>query len=304
MSAHMKDEPGDETVIIHEAPSTLTGTHRHACLVVVAGNGVGEVFGIDRPLTVGRGEDADVRIEDAGMSRRHARVMADEGSVAVEDLQSTNGTWVNGSRVNGRRVLADGDKLQFGTSTVVRFEYQDETDHAFQRQMFESASRDGLTGVLNKRYFLERLDADVAHARRYHQHLSLLLFDIDHFKAVNDTYGHPSGDRILRGVASVVTSAVRREDVFARYGGEEFGVLARSTDLSTAVDLAERLRRTVETGHFDAEGTVIPVTISVGVASLTQLPERTAAALVAAADEALYRAKAAGRNRVEDRRAD
>jgi diguanylate cyclase (GGDEF)-like protein len=201
-------------------------------------------------------------------------------------------------------VLADGDKLQFGTSTVLRFEYQDETDHAFQRHMFESASRDGLTGVLNKRYFLERLDADVAHARRYHQHLSLLLFDIDHFKAVNDTYGHPSGDHILRGVASVVTSAVRREDVFARYGGEEFGVLARSTDLSTAVDLAERLRRTVETGHFDAEGTVIPVTISVGVASLTQLPERTAAALVAAADEALYRAKAAGRNRVEDRRSD
>ncbi|MCC7043117.1 MAG: diguanylate cyclase [Acidobacteria bacterium] len=299
----MKDEPGDETVIINEAPATPAGTRRHACLVVVAGNGVGEVFGIDRPLTVGRGEDADVRVEDAGMSRRHARVVIDDGSVAVEDLQSTNGTWVNGSRVNGRRLLADGDKLQFGTSTVLRFEYQDETDHAFQRQMFESASRDGLTGALNKRYFLERLDADVAHAKRYHQHLSLLLFDIDHFKQVNDTYGHPAGDRILRGVASVVAPALRREDVFARYGGEEFAVLARSAELPMAIELAQRLRHVVEAASFETDRGPLRVTISVGVASLAQVTERTAAALLAAADEALYRAKAAGRNRVEVRHA-
>jgi len=299
----MQDEPLDETVIVNEAPATPAEARRHACLVVVAGNGVGEVFRVDRSLTVGRGDDADVRVEDAGMSRRHARLVIDDGSVAVEDLRSTNGTWVNGSRVSGRRVLADGDKLQFGTSTVLRFEYQDETDHAFQRQMFESASRDGLTGALNKRYFLERLDADVAHARRHRQQLSLLLFDIDHFKKVNDTHGHLAGDRILRGVASVVAPAVRREDVFARYGGEEFAVIARSTDLPTALDLAERLRQTVEASRFESDGTAIGVTISVGVATFAQVPEPTAAAFLAAADEALYRAKGAGRNRVEGPRA-
>jgi diguanylate cyclase (GGDEF)-like protein len=177
--------------------------------------------------------------------------------------------------------------------------------------MFESASRDGLTGALNKRYFLERLEADVAHAKRYHQHLSLLLFDIDHFKKVNDTWGHPAGDCILRGVAAAVAAALRREDVFARYGGEEFAVLARSTDAATAVELAQRLRHTVETASFDTDRGPLRVTISVGVASLrpeargqergleAQGPERTAAALVAAADQALYRAKADGRNRVE-----
>jgi diguanylate cyclase (GGDEF)-like protein len=170
--------------------------------------------------------------------------------------------------------------------------------------MFESASRDGLTGALNKRYFLERLDADVAHAKRYHQHLSLLLFDIDHFKQVNDTYGHPAGDRILRGVASVVAPALRREDVFARYGGEEFAVLARSAELPMAIELAQRLRHVVEAASFETDRGPLRVTISVGVASLAQVSDRTAAALLAAADEALYRAKAAGRNRVEVRQAD
>lgn len=295
----MQDEETDETVVVNEARSGPAETRRRACLVVVAGSGVGEVFGIDRTLTLGRGEDADMRVEDAGMSRKHARFVIGDGSVAVEDLRSTNGTWVNGIRINGRRVLADGDKLQFGTSTVLRFAYQDETEHAFQRQMFESASRDGLTGALNKRYFLERLAADVDHARRHGRDLSLLMLDLDHFKTVNDTYGHLAGDRILHGVAAVVAAAVRREDVFARYGGEELAVLARSADLATAVDLAQHLRRTIEASNFDCDGNGVCVTVSVGVASLTLVAEQTHTALLTAADEALYRAKGGGRNRVE-----
>jgi two-component system cell cycle response regulator len=139
----------------------------------------------------------------------------------------------------------------------------------------------------------------VAHAKRHGAPLSLMLIDIDHFKKVNDTYGHPAGDRILRGVSAVVSPALRREDVFARFGGEEFAVLVRSADLSTAMDLAQRLRRTIEESTFDSDGTTIRVTISAGVASLAPLDPKTSATLIAAADAALYRAKHRGRNRVE-----
>lgn len=300
----MSDET-DETAIITEAMTARVpaGERRRPCVVVVAGHGVGQVFGLEEALTVGRGDDSDVRVQDAGISRRHARFVIDAGHVVVEDLGSTNGTFVNGSRVAGRRVLADGDKLQFGTSTILRFEYQDEMDEAFQRQMFESASRDVLTGAINKRYFLERLEAEVAHARRHGAPLSLMLIDIDHFKRVNDTYGHPAGDRILRGVSSVASPALRREDVFARFGGEEFAVLVRAADLPTAVDLAERLRRTIEESMFESDGTPIRVTISAGVASLQSLSQKTSAVLIAEADAALYRAKHGGRNRVEAQQA-
>lgn len=297
----MSDEQTDETVIISDIPAAraLAADRRRACLIVVAGRGVGEVFVVDRPLMVGRGLDADLRIEDAGISRRHARFVQENGQVVVEDLGSTNGTFVNGSRVDGRLVLADGDKLQFGTSTILRFQFQDPADEAFQRQMFELASRDVLTGALNRRYFLERLDAEIAHVKRYNSPLTLLLFDIDHFKQVNDRLGHPAGDRILRGVSDLAAASLRSDDVLARYGGEEFAVLMPSTDLPTAIEVAERLRQRIEAATFDACGTAEGVTVSIGVATLALASEASGHALLTAADEALYRAKRRGRNRVE-----
>ena len=297
----MTDDQTDETVIITDVPAALAAAadRRRACLVVVAGGGVGEVFVVDRPLVVGRGLDADLRVQDTGISRRHARFLPDAGQVVVEDLGSTNGTFVNGHRVGGRHVLADADKLQFGTSTVLRFQLQDPTDEAFQRQMFELASRDVLTGALNRRYFLERLDAEIAHATRCGSPLSLVMFDVDHFKHVNDTLGHPAGDRILRGVAAAAAATLRHDDVLARYGGEEFAILMRSADLPSAVGLAERLRQAVEAATFDDERATARVTISLGVATLPPVAEPAAQALLAAADAALYRAKRSGRNRVE-----
>ena len=165
--------------------------------------------------------------------------------------------------------------------------------------MFESASRDALTGTLNTRYFVERLDAEVAHASRHGAHLSLLLFDIDAFKAVNDTYGHPAGDRVLCGVAAVAAATVQPDGVLGRYGGDEFAVIVRSAGASAAVELAERLREAIATEPFDANETTVSVTVSVGVASIGPARTLTGAALIALADEALYRAKRGGRNRVE-----
>jgi two-component system cell cycle response regulator len=295
----MGDESTDETLIIADIPAhSAAGVNRRAYVVIVAGSGVGEVFALDKPRTVGRGYDADVRIQDSGISRRHARFAPADGRVVIEDLGSTNGTFVNGVRIAGRHVLADGDKLQFGTFTVLRFEYRDEADEAFQRWMFESASRDGLTGAYNARYFRERMNTTLADAPRGVEDVSLILFDIDHFKAVNDTHGHLAGDRVLSGVASVVAALLQHDDVFARYGGEEFAVLARGS-AAQAAQLAERLRAAVEARTFEIEGLRIRVTISVGVASLSHQHAGPPTALVAAADRALYRAKDGGRNRVE-----
>src|SRR5690606_2695640 len=169
----------------------------------------------------------------------------------------------------------------------------------FQRQMFESASRDGLTGALNKRYFLDRLELEVDHAVRHGRSLSLLLMDIDHFKQVNDTHGHLAGDAVLRGVSAVIAPVVRRGDVFARYGGEEFALIMRSAGLETAAGLAEQVRHALAERRFDSDAGVLRVTISIGVVSLAAASEGTPTGLLAAADAALYRAKRNGRNRVE-----
>ncbi len=297
----MEDDWDDKTVIASDlAPARAPVAEKtRAYLVVVAGSRVGEMFGLDRNLTVGRGREADVRIQDVGISRKHACLVIGGEQVTVEDLGSTNGTFVNGGRVDGKVVLNDGDKLQFGTSTILRFTYQDEMDEEFQRKMFESASRDALTGSFNKRYFMERLNSEFSYARRHNSSLSLILFDIDHFKKVNDTHGHLAGDHILSGLSSVVSPAIRGEDVFARYGGEEFAILSRAAELPAAIVLAQRLRKTVEESTFVSDGTAIRVTISVGVATLPQVKAKTPDELIAAADGALYRAKRGGRNRVE-----
>lgn len=297
----MEDDWDDKTVIASDlAPARAPAADKpRAYLVVVAGTRVGEMFGLDRNLTIGRGRDADVRIQDVGISRKHACLVIGGDAVAVEDLGSTNGTFVNGARVHAMLKLEDGDKLQFGTSTILRFTYQDEMDEEFQRKMFESASRDSLTGAFNKRYFMERLTSEFSYARRHNSSLALVLFDIDHFKMVNDTHGHLAGDHVLSGLSSVLSPAIRGEDVFARYGGEEFAVLSRSAELPAAIILGQRLRKTVAESTFVSDGVPMRVTISVGVATLPQVPAQTPDDLIAAADEALYRAKNGGRNRVE-----
>jgi diguanylate cyclase (GGDEF)-like protein len=164
--------------------------------------------------------------------------------------------------------------------------------------MFESASRDALTQVYNKRYFLERLHSEFAFARRHGVPLSLIIFDIDHFKQVNDTHGHLAGDYVLAELAKVVSPAIRSEDTFARYGGEEFVIMSRSTDPPSAAVVSERVREAVEAHDFVYEGVPIPVTISAGLAATPHPEVQSPEDLVARADRALYEAKRGGRNQV------
>ena len=246
---------------------------------------------------IGRGGKAEIRILDEGISREHAQIVVEGGRVFLQDMGSTNGTYCNGLRVE-RKELVDGDKIQVGSTTILKFTYHDNLDEIFQKQMYESALRDGLTKAFNKKYFTDRLKSEFAFAIRHRTPLALVMFDIDHFKKVNDTHGHLAGDFVLAEIATLRSAALRAEDVFARYGGEEFAVICRGSDGAQTRVVGERLRRAVETHRFVYEGTHIPLTISVGVAVLPDSTVRDANDLVSHADQALYSSKRGGRNRV------
>jgi diguanylate cyclase (GGDEF)-like protein len=269
-----------------------------ACLVVIAGQNVGEMYRIEGAETVvGRASNANLRLNDDGISRRHARIFKEGPVLFIEDLKSANGTVVNGSAIQ-RHALQDGDKIRHGPTTILKFEYQDEIEEDFRQKMYDAALRDGLTKAYNKKFFLDRLETELAYAKRHTADLSLLLFDVDHFKRVNDTYGHLAGDAVLVKLAKLTQGALRQEDVFARYGGEEFAVICRGVKLAQAGVLGERLRASIENGIFEYEGQRLPVTISIGVAAFPVSKVETTTQLIACADEALYEAKRCGRNRV------
>jgi two-component system cell cycle response regulator len=197
----------------------LTSGRDRAYLIVLSGLNVGEMFRIgDRDVFVGRAQDCEVQVSDDGVSRRHALVRGAKTEIWLEDTQSRNGTFVNGERVTRQR-LVDGDKIQIGAATVLKFTYSDDLDETFQRRMYESALRDPLTKAFNKRYFLDRLESEFRFARRHEVPLSLVLMDIDHFKSVNDNHGHIVGDQVLVAFARRIHDVIRNEDVFARYCG-------------------------------------------------------------------------------------
>ncbi len=276
------------------------GLRDRCTLTVLAGPASGQlVTAEDRSITLGRGEESTVRIDDAGMSRLHARISKQADGYVIEDLDSKNGTFISGQQVRGRRQLKEGERILMGEATVVKFSIHDAFEQEAARRLYESAVRDPLTHLYNRRYLDDRLEGEFAFALRHGSPLSILLLDIDLFKNINDTYGHQAGDEVIRRVAAVLGRAVRTEDLIARYGGEEFLVVARGTQEDAAAVVAERIRRLVQKTHVQWEQDSVEVTVSVGLATRTlERPYSEVKALVAAADEALYRAKASGRNKV------
>jgi diguanylate cyclase (GGDEF)-like protein len=273
---------------------------KRAFVVVLSGDRMGEMFPLNEvgKTAIGRGLQTDVRINDEGISRTHALVEGEHGTYYLSDAGSTNGTYANGNKVD-RYALQEGDKIQIGASSVLKFTFHDDFDEDFQRNLYESALRDPLTGVFNRGYFNNRLESDVAFALRHGKPLSLVMFDIDNFKQINDELGHPSGDFVLRALSDRVGGTTRSEDIFARYGGEEFALICRDVDALRAARAAYRIMDIVGGKGFDLEGRTLKVTVSLGVADLGMLVEPNAEALIEAADAALYVAKRNGRNRVE-----
>jgi diguanylate cyclase (GGDEF)-like protein len=273
-----------------------------AVLTVQAGPEAGRVLPLDRgkPNMLGREEEeCTMTFEDARLSRVHARIVSVNGEWMLTDTGSTNGTFVNDVRVEKHSQLADGDRIVLGGSTILRFALVTEEERQALMRVYDAAVRDGLTGILNRKALDQRLLAEIAFAVRHDAPLSVVMLDVDHFKAVNDTHGHPAGDAVLREVASRLTRALRIEDVFGRYGGEEFLIVTRGITLERGAQLAERMRVLIDSSPVLFDGTSIPVSASFGVASLTCCGDaREAAALLAIADARLYEAKRGGRNRV------
>src|SRR5581483_398510 len=245
-------EDTNATPLVRLSDASATGPKR-PCLVMIAGPRLGEIFpiadgGAAGELLIGRDPDMHLKLDgDESVSRRHAAVQVEEGGNArVRDLGSANGTWLDGRKIEGEAVLREGQKIRIGQTVVLKFALYDQLEELAQRQLLEAALRDGLTRAFNRRYFLQRLAAEIRFAERHAQNLALLMLDLDHFKQLNDTHGHPTGDKVLRKLVDVLTDALRAEDVLARYGGEEFAVLARGISPDHAHTVAERLRKTVE----------------------------------------------------------
>lgn len=293
------EDSSEKTAIVKPgqfAPGAATGQQPY--LIVIAGKQIGKQYRVEEDTLIGRAPECQVQIEDDGVSRRHARVVLEGASYILMDAGSTNGTFANSHRVD-RHPLATGDKIQIGSNTILKFTLQDSLEEQAQRALYDSATRDALTGAYNKKFFAERLRTEHAfHARRTTP-MSLVLFDLDYFKKVNDTYGHLAGDFVLKKVSAVVSAQLREEDVFARYGGEEFGIILRETSGERAFIIAERIRRAVESTPIGFEDKRIPVTISMGAATLDINIHPDAKTLLKAADDLLYKAKRSGRNRTE-----
>lgn len=273
--------------------------NRAAAVRVMSGTRLGRVFPVGpNPITIGRSPDCTIHLDEQGVSRVHARIeRQDSGSViALIDPGSTNGTFVNGERVN-KRPLQDGDSIQVGAQTLLRFSLQDELEQKFQQHQFESATRDGLTGLFSKRYLMEHLESEIAFCKRHKRLISLAMMDADHFKNINDTWGHLAGDNVLKTLAQIFTACIRKDDLLARYGGEEFVLVMRDTPPDRARVVVERIRGAVEANAFYCGRERMPVTVSIGVACGPAEKLTEDDALLKQADENLYEAKRTGRNR-------
>lgn len=273
---------------------------RRACFVILGGLDVGSVLTLkDDQTIVGRDPACDMVLRDDGISRRHVRVRRiDSQHIEITDLGSTNGTFVGGEKVSSAQ-LRDGDKVLLGRRTVLKFVLYDDIEHQYQETMYESSTCDALTGVFNRKYFDEKLVTYLSFARRHRVPFTLILLDIDHFKKVNDTFGHRTGDDVLRSVSDVVRKMIRTEDSLSRYGGEEFAIIAQGTDVEGGLILAERVRKKVSQTQIATQATgsiEIRVTVSLGVATVGPGVEISPEKLIEEADKNLYKAKENGRN--------
>jgi two-component system, cell cycle response regulator len=293
-------EDSDERTVSFTVNNLVEGSaKRRAVLIVLAGPRLlGKVFKVDfSGMIVGRSLDADIWLDDESVSRHHAKLELIDNTVHLTDLGSRNGTFCNGERVQSR-ALAEGDRIQVGNETVFKFTYQDVLDEKLTSSLYDSATKDALTGAFNKKFLMDSLEKEFAFCTRHSLPLSLLILDVDHFKQVNDTYGHPAGDFVLMQLSAAVRDTIRTEDIWARYGGEEFVLLLRDCPPLRAAGVAERLRRRIEHMSMMFKQDKLNITVSIGVATAKDGNIEEASGLIRAADAYLYQAKRAGRNRV------
>lgn len=289
---------GSQTVLtdVGEArtPRSASG---NGILIIIYGHDLGRRVRVGtEPLIIGRSAQCDIQVDQESVSRNHCRVRFDGSEFLVRDLGSTNGTYVNDNLVEEEGRLRHGDQLKVGR-TILKFIVGDDIEADYHEEIYRLMTTDGLTQLHNKRHFDEMLDREVARAKRYKRSFSLLVFDIDHFKAINDRFGHLAGDTILRQLGAVLLGRLRVNDVLARVGGEEFALITPEVGVEGATELAGKIRRLIANTRFEFEGMRVEVTVSVGVAEW-QPHYEDGAEIFRAADAKMYEAKRSGRNEV------
>lgn len=248
---------------------------------------------------IGRSVECQVYVDDRSVSRSHARINVIGSEVVMMDLGSSNKTVINGSTLNPMtpHKLKNNDQIKTG-NVIFKFLEKGNLEAVVNQELIEKASKDALTGAFSKGALLEKAPEVIKRADVLNEELSLVVFDIDHFKKINDGHGHPAGDHVLKELSHLVsTKMIRSNDFFARYGGEEFVILLPSASIQKALEVAERVRATVELTDFVYDGKKIPVTVSLGV-TIRHPNENDWMELFRRADEALYKSKQTGRNRV------
>ncbi len=297
----MSDE--NATVVITDIHAALKAADdeaagKPACFLVVGGDLNGTIFDLlDGETIVGRSPECNIPLEFQGISRKHFKVSIQNENCTVTDLGSSNGTFLNNTKIESDVSLTKGDMVKLG-SIALKYLPKGDTERLTYDKLHQEANTDGLTKCYNKMYFNNKLDLEVKKSKITGTPLSLIIFDLDHFKHLNDNYGHDAGDYVLKEMASLLRdNGIRKGDTFARYGGEEFVVLLPKTNLKQAFEIAERLRKLVESNEFMYEAQRLPVTASIGVADYRQGVE-TGTDLFKRADSAVYKSKEGGRNQV------
>jgi two-component system, cell cycle response regulator len=282
--------------ITQQVETSVARGRRCELLVRIDSANAGQVWHLDDgDSQIGRHPDNPVCVDDQGLSRQHVRIRHDGQRAFVEDLNSSNGTFVNGMRITSQE-LRNGDTLQLGPRVCFRYTVASENEERMLKRLYDSSVRDPLTKTYNRLFFANQLGSELSFALRHGAELSLIVLDVDHFKKVNDTLGHLAGDAVLKALAQLVQNGLRREDVLARYGGEEFAVLLRGVPIAGAAVVAERLRHAAEAAAIPFDGSDVKITVSLGCASLRCCNRHDPESLVQRADGRLYRAKREGRN--------
>jgi diguanylate cyclase (GGDEF)-like protein len=265
-------------------------------LLVLHGDDRGRRFPLRQGnTTLGRETDADLVIKDSRISRVHCTFRITAQGVSLYDNGSRNGTFINGMRISGASPVTADSRIRIGR-TLMKISYKSQEEIQIEEEAFRDAVTDPLTGVPNRRWLYEQSGPVLAHAKRHASPLSLLMLDVDHFKKVNDRYGHAAGDDVLSAVGGLLQDSKRQDDLLGRYGGEEFVLVLQGAALANARTLAERLRGRVSALPIETGKGAVRITVSIGVAELRV--DDTMESLLKRADEALYRAKEEGRDRV------
>lgn len=303
----MTEDDKDKTVIADVASFDLAAPRAengHAYLVQYNGDAIGKRYVLEgSQINVGRSATSDLAIPENSVSRLHATIHRTDDAISIEDAGSANGVYVNEQKIASRTTLKDGDMIGLG-NVLLKFFSHDNLDGVIQDKIYKMATIDAGTQIFNKQYLLDALKSELTLSKSSGNPLSIIYFDLDHFKKVNDTYGHNAGDQVLKESADVIKNTIRKDDIFARFGGEEFVIICPKTEQGSAYTLAEKIRIAIESHvyhlQYEKNGTKENVdhkqTISLGVAEADQKIS-SSKQLLETADNKLYTSKTSGRNR-------